>query len=243
MIDFIDQNRDEFGVESICDVLPIAPSTYHVHAARRRRPETAPARIKRDLALKPEVKRVFAQNFQVYGARKVWLQMNREGICVARCTVARLMKDLGLQGVVRGKPVKTTVSDKAAQCPLDRVNRHFKAPAPNMVWVSDFTYVSTWAGAVFVAFVIDVFARRPAGLVLFETLHRSVSFGQARTASQVSAGGFRAPCTRLLSWTRWIRPWRRGDHLQAAALSTTAIVNGWTPVSGRPDPHSDGPFW
>jgi len=109
MIDFIDQNRDEFGVESICNVLPIAPSTYHVHVARRWRPETAPARIKRDLALKPEVKRVFAQNFQVYGARKVWLQMNREGICVARCTVARLMKDLGLQGVVRGKPVKTTV--------------------------------------------------------------------------------------------------------------------------------------
>jgi putative transposase len=192
MIDFIDQNRDEFGVESICNVLPIAPSTYHVHVARRWRPETAPARIKRDLALQPEVKRVFAQNFQVYGARKVWLQMNREGICVARCTVVRLMKGLGLQGVVRGKPFKTTVSDKAAPCPLDRVNRRFKAPAPNMLWVSDFTYVSTWAGTVFVAFVIDVFARRIVGWRVSRTMHTAFvldALEQALAARRPFGGG------------------------------------------------------
>jgi transposase InsO family protein len=191
MIDFIDQNRDEFGVESICDVLPIAPSTYHVHAARRRRPETAPARVKRDLALRPEVKRVFAQNFQVYGARKVWLQMNREGLRVARCTVERLMKGLGLQGVVRGRPIKTTVSDKTAPCPLDRVNRHFKAPAPNMLWVSDFTYVSTWAGTVFVAFVIDVFARRIVGWRVSRTMHTAFvldALDQALAARRPFAG-------------------------------------------------------
>jgi len=163
MIDFIDQNRDEYGVESICRTLPIAPSTYHAHDARRRHPSRAPPRVVRDLALKPEIQRVYDDNFRVYGARKVWLQMKREGIEVARCTIERLMKKMGLQGVIRGKPVKTTASDKSAPCPLDRVNRHFKAPAPNMLWVSDFTYVSTWAGTVYVAFVIDVFARRIVG--------------------------------------------------------------------------------
>jgi transposase InsO family protein len=163
MIDFIDQNRDEYGVESICRTLPIAPSTYHAHDARRRHPSRAPPRVVRDLALKPEIQRVYDDNFRVYGARKVWLQMKREGIEVARCTVERLMKRMGIQGIIRGKAVKTTVSDKAAPCPLDRVNRQFKAPAPNMLWVSDFTYVSTWAGTMYVAFVIDVFARRIVG--------------------------------------------------------------------------------
>jgi putative transposase len=159
MIAFIDENRDEYGVESICRTLPIAPSTYHAHEARRRFPDRAPPRVKTDLALRPQIQRVYDQNFQVYGARKVWLQMEREGFDVARCTIERLMKSMGIQGAIRGNPVKTTVSDKAAPCPLDRVNRHFKAPAPNMLWVSDFTYVSTWAGTVYVAFVIDVFAR------------------------------------------------------------------------------------
>lgn len=163
MIAFIDENRDEYGVEPICRTLPIAPSTYHAHDARRRHPDRAPPRLMRDADLKPEIQRVHEENFQVYGARKVWLQMNREGISVARCTVERLMKSMGLQGVVRGKPVRTTVADKLAPCPLDRVNRQFHAPAPNMLWVSDFTYVSTWAGMMYVAFVIDVFARRIVG--------------------------------------------------------------------------------
>jgi len=163
MIAFIDENRDDYGVEPICRIIKIAPSTYHAHAARRRHPERAPPRVLRDAALKPEIQRVFDENFQIYGARKVWLQMNREGIGVARCTIARLMKAMELQGVIRGKPVKTTVSDKAAPCPLDLVGRDFNPPAPNMLWVSDFTYVSTWVGMLYVAFVIDAFARKIVG--------------------------------------------------------------------------------
>lgn len=160
MIDFIDQHRAIHGVEPICRVLPIAPSTYHAHAARRADPGKLPPRLRRDAALKVEIRRVYEENFSVYGVRKVWRQLNREGIAVARCTVARLMRMMGLQGVVRGKRVRTTISNATAPCPLDRVNRQFMAPRPNALWVSDFTYVATWAGFVYVAFVIDAFARR-----------------------------------------------------------------------------------
>ena len=139
MITFIDEHRAVYGVEPICRVLPIPPSTYHEHAARRAAPEKLPRRAKRDAALKVEIRRVFEENFRVYGVRKVWRQLGREGIAVARCTVARLMRAMGLQGAVRGKPVRTTVSDKAAPCPLDRVNRQFQAPRPNALSVSDFT--------------------------------------------------------------------------------------------------------
>ncbi|AXB78995.1 IS3 family transposase [Novosphingobium sp. P6W] len=173
MIDFIDEHRDAYGVEPICRVLPIAPSTYHERVAQRRDPVRQTARVKRDKALKPEVLRVFAENFGVYGVRKVWRQMKREGFEVARCTVERLMRDLGLQGVIRGKPVRTTISDKAASCPLDQVNRQFHAPAPNMLWVSDFTYVATWAGFVYVAFVIDVYARYIVGWRVSRSAHAS----------------------------------------------------------------------
>jgi putative transposase len=163
MIAFIDDHREVHGVEPICKVLPIAPSTYHAHVAKRVDPERLSARAKQDMALKAEIARVFTENFEVYGARKVWRQLNREGVAVARCTVERLMQDMGLQGVVRGKPVRTTVSDKATPCPLDHVNRQFHAPMPNVLWLSDFTYVSTWAGFVYVAFVIDAYARRIVG--------------------------------------------------------------------------------
>jgi len=173
MIAFIDAHRDAYGVEPICRVLPIAPSTWHEHAARRADPSRLPARAKRDEVLKEEVRRVFDENFGVYGVRKVWRQMNREGFDIARCTVARLMKSMGLPGVIRGKPLKTTISDKAAPCPLDRVNRHFQAPAPNRLWVSDFTYVSTWRGFVYVAFVIDAYARRIVGWRVSRTAHAS----------------------------------------------------------------------
>jgi transposase InsO family protein len=173
MIAFIDDHRDVYGVEPICRVLPIAPSTYHEADARRRRPETKPPRVRRDETLKPEILRVFNENFTVSGANKVWHQMKREGFDVARCTVRRLMKAMGLQGIIRGKPHRTTYSDKAAPCPLDHVNRNFKAPAPNRLWVSDFTYVSTWAGFVYVAFVIDVFARRIVGWRVSRTAHAS----------------------------------------------------------------------
>ena len=141
----------------------LAPSSYHAHAAKRRDPARLSARARQDAALKIEVRRVFDQNFRVYGVRKVWRQLKREGFDVARCTVSRLMRDMGLQGVIRGKPVRTTISDKAAPCPLDHVNRQFKAPRPNVLWLSDFTYVATWTAFVYVAFVIDAYARRIVG--------------------------------------------------------------------------------
>ena len=140
---------------------------------QRRDPTRLSPRARRDLAIKPEIARVFAENFEVYGVRKVWRQMKREGFSIARCTVERLMRNMGLQGVIRGKPVRTTLSDKAAPCPLDHVNRQFHAPAPNMLWVSDFTYVSTWAGFVYVAFVIDTYARRIVGWRASRTAHAS----------------------------------------------------------------------
>jgi len=160
---FIDEHRDVYGVEPIVKVLPIASSTYYAHVKIRNNPDLASKRAKRDAVLRPEVKTIWENNHEVYGVRKVWRQMQREGFDAARCTVARLMKELGLQGVIRGKSVKTTVSNKAAPCPQDKVNRQFQAQAPNMLWVSDFTYVSTWAGFVYVAFIIDVFARRIVG--------------------------------------------------------------------------------
>jgi transposase InsO family protein len=173
MIAFIDDHREVHGVEPICKVLPIAPSTYHAHVAKRANPEKLSARARRDMALKPEIARVFAENFEVYGVRKVWRQLQRESFDVARCTVERLMRGMGLQGVIRGKPVRTTISDKAAPCPLDHVNRQFHAPRPNALWVSDFTYVSTWTGFVYVAFVIDVYARRIVGWRTSRTAHAS----------------------------------------------------------------------
>jgi putative transposase len=143
--------------------LRIAPSGYWRHAAQLRDPSRRCARAIRDERLQPEIKRVWQANMQVYGADKVWKQMNRERIEVARCTVERLMRRLGLRGVMRGKRVRTTVPDACAPRPLDRVNRQFNASRPNQLWVSDFTYVSTWQGWLYVAFVVDVFARRIVG--------------------------------------------------------------------------------
>jgi len=171
MIAFIDDQRDAHGVEPICKVLPIAPSTYFDHVAKRANPEKLSVRAKRDAILQPEINRVFRENFRVYGVRKVWRQMKRERFDVARCTVARLMRVMGLKGAIRGKTVRTTFSDKAAPCPLDHVNRQFHAPRPNVLWVSDFTYVSTWAGFVYVAFVIDTYARRIVGWRASRTAH------------------------------------------------------------------------
>lgn len=159
----MDKHRGTYGVEPICKVLQIAPSGYRRHAAHQSKPELRSARAKTDDTLMPQVQQVWDSNLQVYGADKVWHQMNREGIAVARCTVERLMKRLGLQGARRGKVVRTTVPDTALPCPLDRVNRQFKADRPNQLWVSDFTYVSTWQGWQYVAFVIDVYARRIVG--------------------------------------------------------------------------------
>ena len=160
---YIDRHRDAYGVEPICKVLQVAPSAYRRHAARQRDPSLRSARARRDDHLKPQVHRVWQENLRVYGADKVWRQLNREGVVVARCTVERLMHAQGLQGVRRGKRVRTTVPDETAVRPLDRVNRQFWADRPNQLWVSDFTYVSTWQGWLYVAFVIDVYARRIVG--------------------------------------------------------------------------------
>jgi transposase InsO family protein len=154
MIAYIDRNKHRYGVEPICRVLPIAPSTYY---AARRRPLSA--RAVRDTKLKVEIARVHAEHFGVYGARKVWRQLHREGVAVARCTVERLMGELHLEGVRRGKPRRTTTPDAAAPRPADLVERDFSAQRPNQLWVADLTYVATWSGFVYVALVIDAFSR------------------------------------------------------------------------------------
>ena len=167
---FIDEHRHRYGVEPICKVLQFAPSAYRRHAARQRDPALISKRAQRDAELIPQVRRVWNANMQVYGADKVWKQMNREGIRVARCTVERLMGKMELRGATRGKGMRTTVPDANAPCPLDRVNRHFKADRPNQLWVSDFTYVSTWQGWLYVAFIIDVYARRIVGWQVSRTM-------------------------------------------------------------------------
>ena len=171
MTGFVDAYRNDHGVEPICRVLEIAPSAYHERIRRRIHPEMASLRKRRDAKLMQEVKRVFDANYQVYGVRKVWRQLLREGHGVARCTVERLMRNMGLAGVIRGRKPRTTISDKAAPCPLDHVNRQFQASRPNLLWVSDFTYVATWAGFVYVAFVIDAYARRIVGWRVSRSAH------------------------------------------------------------------------
>jgi transposase InsO family protein len=163
MYRLVDEHRGTFGVEPICAVVQIAPSAYRRHAARQRDRSLLSARARHDDALMPKIEAVWNANLRVYGADKVWKQMNREGDTVARCTVERLMRRLGLRGVKRGKVIRTTISDTKVVCPLDKVNRQFRAQRPNQLWVSDFTYVSTWQGWLYVAFVVDVFARRIVG--------------------------------------------------------------------------------
>jgi len=163
MVSFIDAHRAEYGVEPICTQLPIAPSTYYECKSRETDSTRLPARARRDIELAGEIQRVYDENFFVYGAYKVWRQLNREQISAARCTVERLMRSLGLQGVVRGRSCRTTISDDAADRPADLVNRQFKATRPNQLWVADITFVATWTGFVYVAFVIDVYSRRIVG--------------------------------------------------------------------------------
>jgi putative transposase len=163
MVSFIEDHRDEYGVEPICEMLPIAPSTFYEHAARRANPELRSARAKRDDELRPEIRRIWLENRRAYGAYKIWRQSHREGQPVARCTVERLMRDLGISGVRRGRQFKTTIPDLTADRPLDRVNRQFVADRPNQLWVADLTYVWTRQGHVYAAFVVDVFSRKIVG--------------------------------------------------------------------------------
>ncbi len=174
MVEFIDQERKSYGVEPICKVLPIAPSTYYRCKQLAAHPDQRCDRAKRDEELKPEITRVYEENLQVYGARKVWKQLNREDIAVARCTVERLMGDMGLEGVRRGKPCRTTIPDELADKPLDLVNRDFSAERPNQLWVADITYVATWSGFVYVAFVVDVFSRYLVGWRVLKSLQTDI---------------------------------------------------------------------
>lgn len=163
MTAFIQENRNQYGVESICSVLPIAASTFYEAAARAKDPERQPDRAKSDAKLVVEIERVWQENRRVYGAQKVWKQLHREGFAAARCTVERLMRSKGLQGAVRGRKFKTTIPDESALRPADRVARNFTATRPNQLWVADLSYVATWQGFVYVAFVIDVFSRKIVG--------------------------------------------------------------------------------
>lgn len=171
MVMFIDEHRGEYGVEPICSVLPIAPSTYYKHVAERRTPERRSPRAKRDSVLRREVQRVHTESDGVYGARKVWRQLRREGISAARCTVERLMSDLGLRGVVRSRKPTTTIPAGKAFAPKDLVRRQFGACAPNRLWVADITYVRVRSGFVYVAFVLDAFSRRIVGWAVSASLH------------------------------------------------------------------------
>ncbi len=164
MVEFIDDHREEHGVEPICRQLPIAPSTYYEQKAREADLSRLPDRAVRDAQLREEIERVWKEHFGVYGVRKVWRQLIREEIGVARCTVERLMRQMGLQGAIRGRRYKkTTVANEAATRPADLVQRDFSADRPNQLWVADLTYVATWAGFVYVAFITDVFSRKIVG--------------------------------------------------------------------------------
>jgi putative transposase len=192
MTSFIDDHRAEYGVEPICEVLPIAPSTYYEQKACEADPSRRSLRAQHDEKLKVEIRRVWDANLSVYGVRKVWKQLKREGFEVARCTVERLMGELGLEGVTRGRRFKvTTTSDDAAPRPLDLVDRDFAVQRPNALWVSDLTYVATWGGFAYVAFVIDAFSRRIVGWRVSSSLRSDLALDaleQALCERQDEAG-------------------------------------------------------
>jgi putative transposase len=175
MVAFIDDQRDEAGVEPLCRHLEIAPSTYYAHKATEADPSKLSERTLRDRELCPEIERVWKENFGVYGARKVWRQLRREGFDVARCTVERLMRRMGVRGVVRGKKVVTTIPADLADRPEDLVKRSFKAERPNQLWVADLTYVRTWAGFAYVAFITDVFSRKIVGWQVSNSLRSDLA--------------------------------------------------------------------
>jgi putative transposase len=195
VVGFIDDHREAYGVEPICAVVQIAPSTYHRHRARRIDPTRRSARAQRDDALRLEIQRVYDDNHRVYGPRKVWKQLRREGFNVARCTVRRLMRAMGLAGAVRGRAWVVTTRSGDALRPADLVDRQFTATRPNQLWVADLTYVATWAGFVYVAFVIDVFARRIVGWRASSSLRTDLVLDALEQAIHARGG---APLTDLV---------------------------------------------
>jgi transposase InsO family protein len=188
MVPFIDEHRDEHGVEPICKQLPIAPSTYYEQKAREKDPSRLPDRVVRDAALREKIGQVWKENFGAYGARKVWYQLGREGTDVARCTIERLMREMGLQGVVRGRKRKTTIPDEMAPRPTDLVQRNFTAERPNQLWVADLTYVATWRGFVYVAFITDVFSRKIVGWRVSSSLRSDLALDALEQALHARAG-------------------------------------------------------
>ncbi len=189
MVGFIDDHREEHGVEPICEVLPIAPSTYYAQKACEVDSSKRSDRAVRDTKLREEIERVWKENFGVYGARKVWRQLSREGTSVARCTVERLMRQMGLQGAVRGRRFKrTTIVDEAAARPADLVQRNFTADGPNQLWVADLTYVATWTGFAYVAFITDVFSRRIVGWRVSNSLRSDLALDALEQAVHARSG-------------------------------------------------------
>ena len=189
MVEFVEEHRAEYGVEPICAVLPIAPATYYEHRAWKRDPGRRCERAKRDDRLRVEIERVWKENFSVYGAEKVWRQLGREAFDVARCTVERLMRAMGLRGAVRGRAFKvTTTADESAVRPPDLVQRDFRASRPNQLWVADLTYVATWLGFVYVAFVIDVFSRAIVGWRVSSSLRSDLALDALEQALHARPG-------------------------------------------------------
>jgi transposase InsO family protein len=170
-VGFVDEYKEAYGVEPICDHIQIAPSTYYEAKRREREPERLPEREKRDRVLEIEIRRIWDENLRVYGARKIWKALGREGTRAARCTVERLMKGMGIQGIRRGAKCWTTVADELLERPVDKVNRQFIALEPNKLWVADITFVATWSGFVYVAFITDAFANRIVGWRVAKSLH------------------------------------------------------------------------
>ena len=225
MIAYIDQHKHRYGVEPICRVLPIAPSTYY--HARRRLPS---ARRRRDEQLKAEISRVHAEHFGVYGARKVWRQLHREGIAAARCTVERLMRELGLEGARRGMPRRTTTPDAAAARPVDLVERDFSAARPNQLWVADLTYVATWSGFVYVAFVVDAFSRFIVGW----QASRSLGTGLALDALEMAIWRRQAQLSGLVHHSD-----RGSQYLSIRYTERLAEAGAVTSVGSRGDSYDN----
>ena len=198
MTAFVDEHRKDYGVEPICAELPIAPSTYYEHKRREREPERCSARSKRDGELRSQIRRVWESNFGVYGARKVWRQLKREGVVVARCTVERLMRLEGLKGVVRGEKRRTTVPDEDAARPADLVDRSFWADRPDRLWLADLTYVPTWSGFVYVAFVVDAFSRFIVGWRVSDSLRTDLALDALEQALWARRPDTKEPDRRLV---------------------------------------------
>jgi len=235
MIAFVDEHREAFGVEPICKLLPIAPSTYHRCKTLEQHPERRSERARRDEQLKLEIQRAWKEHHRNYGARKVWKQLNREAIPVARCTVERLMKQLGLEGVRRGKRCKTTLPDETAHKPLDLVQRQFTASHPNQLWVADITYVSTWSGFVYVAFVVDVYSRYIVGWRVLKHMQTDLILDALEQGFNASIGSVGDSYDNALAETinglykaeviHKDGPWRGLDDVERATLNWVEWFN------------------